>query len=62
MEIQFPNKMTNMNKETDTIATADSLVSLASYVYRLLAGGFYADDLAYGVFRIGSPNFWEPNT
>lgn len=48
--------MTNLNKETDTIATADSL---ADYVYRLLTGGFYADDLAYDncdntVFHIGS--------
>lgn len=25
METQFLNKMTNLNKETDTIATADSL-------------------------------------
>ncbi|KAJ5696220.1 hypothetical protein N7536_006632 [Penicillium majusculum] len=56
MEGQFLNKITNLNKETDTIATADSL---ADYVYRLLAGGFYAEDLAYGncdntVFQIGS--------
>lgn len=56
MEGQFLNKITNLNMETDTIATADSL---ADYVYRLLAGGFYADDLAYGncdntVFQLGS--------
>ncbi len=56
MEGQFLNKITNLNMETDTIATADSL---AGYVYRLLAGGFYADDLAYGncdntVYQIGS--------
>lgn len=56
MDGQFLNKMTTLNKETDTIATADSL---ADYVYRLLTGGFYADYLAYDncdntVFQIGS--------